>query len=325
MKHSHDKDWGNYWQGRAAKSSGEALVGVGIEKSSELSNYWSRIFSALPKTTRIADFACGAGSALRHAHDAGLTELTGIDIAPDAIRVLKQAIPGVQGCVSPVHQTPFDNGSFDVIVSQFGFEYAGDYSNVLSTASEIIRLLVDGGRFEAIVHIKGGAIEQESQNSLASIKVVLGSQFIQRAQRMFEAVYAAEASATPEHQKRFMQSLVEMSQAEGRIIEWLKSSEAQGNEFTRFGLYLINSTREMFEHRGALQLMDCLSWLEKMEYEILAYRGRMESMIGAALTQEEAKGVMRLFNKQGFTAREPKPFSFDPAELPAAWMLSAGA
>jgi len=321
MSIRHEKDWDNYWQGRAAKASGEALIGVGIENNAKLSAFWTDLFKGLAPSARIADFACGAGSAIKHAHAAGLFDLTGVDIAAQAIDVLKTAIPNVKGCVSPVDDTPFEAGSFDAVVSQFGFEYAGDGPSLLAAAQEMARVLAPGGTFTAITHIQGGAIEQESAASLANINLVLESGFISSAHQMFKAVYTADTNPTAEHQHRFRQALIVMNQAESQLVQWLKSPQAQGNEFARFGHYLVTSTREMFARHSELSLEDCLTWLDEMQAEILAYQGRMRSMVEAAISKNMAENVLAVFSKAGFTVDKPEPFYFDPEDLPVAWVL----
>ncbi|WP_026941660.1 class I SAM-dependent methyltransferase [Hellea balneolensis] len=323
MTASHEQDWDNYWQGRAAQSSGEALIGVGIEDNARLSAFWIQIFQAMPKTARIADFACGAGSALKHAHGAGFSDLTGIDIAADAINVLKKAIPSVKGCVSSVTSTPFIDDTFDGLVSQFGFEYAGGEKDVLATAREMARLMSPSGVFAAIAHMKGGAIEKESLVSLNNIQQVIDSNFISCAQDMFRAAYAADESLSPQTQEASLKSLIAMGQAEGKIVLWLRSAEAKGNEFARFAHYLVTSTREMFERRKMLPLKECLQWLEDMEGETMAYQGRMKSMVEAALSKEMTQKIMTVFADSGFETSEPEPFYFDPSELPVAWTLRA--
>lgn len=323
MTSSHEQDWSNYWQGRAAQSSGEALIGVGIEDNAKLSTFWMQIFQDMPKTARIADFACGAGSALKHAHSAGFSDLTGIDIAHDAIAVLKKSIPNVKGCVSSVISTSFEEGAFDGVVSQFGFEYAGDDKDVLAAAKEMARLVSEGGVFAAIAHMQGGAIEKESLVALNNIQQVIDSDFISSAQDMFRAAYLADESLSPQSQEAAVKSLIAMGQAEGKIIRWLRSAEAEGNEFARFSHYLVTSTREMFERRKMLPLKDCLQWLEDMEQETLAYQGRMKSMIDSALNEALVLKIMAVFADLGFEASEPEPFYFDPSDLPVAWTLKA--
>ena len=323
MTSAHTQDWSNYWQGRAAQASGEALMGVGIEDNFKLSDFWSTFFKELPKDTHVADFACGAGSALKHAHQAGLTKLTGIDVAPDAISVLKAVIPGVNGCVSRVDATPFKPNSFDVAVSQFGFEYAGDETDALSAIREMIRLLGPNGKFAAVTHIAGGGIAQESAASLVNIETILQSDFTALAGDMFRAAYAVEALPSEAGQKSFFDSLVKMGEAEGQITRWLASPQAQGNEFARFGHYLISSTREMFELRAELDLSSCLSWLSDMEREVHAYKGRMNSMISAALSEETVQKIVTEFSAAGFKVDSPRALYFDPADAPVAWVLKA--
>jgi len=323
MSETHSQDWGNYWQGRAAQSSGEALVGVGIEHNSDLKAFWTNLFIDAPASARVVDFACGAGSALKHADVAGMSDLTGVDIAEDAIAVLKTSLPNVDGIISSVTQTPLTDNQFDIVVSQFGFEYAGGEANVLQTAGEMARVLKPEGQFAAIAHMKGGAIERESLDALNHIKHVQRTGFIDAANHMFVTAEKADRVPTPLHQENFMKALVAMNQAENSVTSWLQAQESSNTEFAKFGRFLVEATRKSFEHRQKLPLAECTDWLDKMNLEISAYEGRMRSMVSAALSKDMAERVLAEFSAVGFEVPNPEPFFFAGSGQAVAWVLKA--
>ncbi len=62
---------------------------------------------------------------------------------------------------SPCENQPFDDGSFDYVLSQYGFEY----SDVDATLAEVFRVLRPGGRFLAIAHHAHSAVIGRQQIS----------------------------------------------------------------------------------------------------------------------------------------------------------------
>ena len=128
-------DWSNYWQGRTHSKGGDVLEGVGIEHSAKLKNFWKNTFSHETASV-ILDLGCGAGSALKWADHLPSAHLIGIDISYAALCVAREKIKNLNVYVASADQLPFRDNSIDLIVSQFGFEYAGP-----DTASEIHRAL----------------------------------------------------------------------------------------------------------------------------------------------------------------------------------------
>ena len=53
MSDQNQLDWSNYWQGRTAEQVGDAMVGVGIERSAELATFWNAELSDLKKSATV--------------------------------------------------------------------------------------------------------------------------------------------------------------------------------------------------------------------------------------------------------------------------------
>jgi len=66
-------------------------------------------------------------------------------------------------------KTPFNSNSYELIVSQFGFEY----SDIRRSLEEIDRLLADDGFFIALCHSKKSSITQDSSNGISVYKFLL--------------------------------------------------------------------------------------------------------------------------------------------------------
>jgi SAM-dependent methyltransferase len=324
MSEQSRNNWSNYWQGRTAEQVGDAMVGVGIERSAELAAFWDGALAGLGKTAKILDLACGAGSVLRHADRLGVGKLTGIDISKDAIEALKRAIPTAKGVVGPVDAMPFEDASFDMIVSQFGFEYAGTQEDRLATAKEIGRLLKPSGKFVAICHTKDGGIEREVGGHLVAIADLERCGFIEAARDVFKTAFALDAAPGDETHAAYQEASRKLKAPRDEITAWLKTGLVQDDQIQKLGHHLYGGTIDLFNRRKAYALEDIMGWLDGMQHEIDAYKGRMASMQAAALDREGCEAILAVLDAAGFAPAPLEHLFLGSDTEPAAWILKAG-
>ncbi len=145
--------WKDFW---AQQSKGQGGGGclparwAAIEDAQKTA--WRRFADGLPARPRLLDLATGDARVLRWMQEM-LDEpvLIGVDLAP----ALPPAPPGceVRAGVA-MEDLPFENGSFDAITSQFGFEY-GDTPKI---AAEIDRVASATASVGLMVHRGDGPI-----------------------------------------------------------------------------------------------------------------------------------------------------------------------
>jgi ubiquinone/menaquinone biosynthesis C-methylase UbiE len=281
MNDSHNKrdDWSNYWRGRAAKQSGEVFSGVGIEKSSELTRFWRDIYSA-PQVGPIVDVACGAGSSIRHAYEAGWRDLLGIDISGAALTQCKESVPTLKGVIASADNLPLSDQSVGHIVSQFGFEYA----DRKRAAREFSRILFPSGTFVAIVHLKTGAIAAECERHLARLEAIKTSNYIQCVRTLFTAVKEFEQNPSSSLHTKTNEARKNFVQAQTNLLPEINLGGLAG--------YLHKGASQLYERRSYYLATDMTGWIDQMSNEILAYAGRMSSMLGAAIDEAEASRLL---------------------------------
>ncbi|MEM1105248.1 MAG: class I SAM-dependent methyltransferase [Pseudomonadota bacterium] len=316
MAGTQDQDWGNYWQGRAASEAGTALLGAAIETDAAIARLWAGVFDPRPATTRLVDLACGAGTALKAAHRAGLTDLTGIDIAAEAISVLGRDLPSAKGLVASAHSTGLASGGFDLVVSQFGLEYAG----LQRAAVEVARLLAPGGAFAALIHLKDGAIAAECAAKLDELNALRDARFIAKAKKLFRALYASDGNTAQAAIDRANRAVTDFKPAMDRVQAM---AAAQGSNSLAAHLY--NGTARLYERRLAYSLSDVEGWLTAMTGEIAAYRGRMDSMLDSAQHEAGIRSALEVLRAAGFAPVEPQRITLRDGAAPAAWWVRAGA
>lgn len=320
-------DWSNYWLGRTAGEVGDALVGgggVGIEHSTELADFWISALEGFEPNIALLDLACGAGSVLRHAHKLGFENLSGIDISDDAITAMHAMINGATGIVGPVDKMPMDDAQYDVVVSQFGFEYAGSELAILNTAKEAVRVLTPNGKFIAVCHFKNGGIDREVSGHLEEIKELEATSFVQASKDLFVALFAAEANPSEFNQTNLNQAVQALTEPRENLNDWLRRNSSGDGQIKQLGQHLFSGAADLFARRQAYALEDIAGWLNGMQFEIDAYKGRMASMKQAALDQKMCGAILDVFEQAEYTPSPPKPLHFGDETEPAAWILMAG-
>jgi ubiquinone/menaquinone biosynthesis C-methylase UbiE len=99
---------------------------------------------------RVLDVACGTGVLAREAEkrvgEDGL--VSGLDANPGMLAVAEQLAPAIDWRVGIAEALPFESGSFDAVVSQFGLMFFQDRTRALR---EMIRILTSGGRVAVAV------------------------------------------------------------------------------------------------------------------------------------------------------------------------------
>ncbi len=146
--------WSSYWRGGALHSCAGSFDG---NYAGPLRGFWEEQFAQLPDAARVLDACCGnaplsqllvghprfAQTPLRvDAADLAAIDPPWIAQLPDATRARISVHPHVD-----VALLPFDAGSFQLCMSQFGIEYADPAALV-----ELARVIESGGRLAALVH-----------------------------------------------------------------------------------------------------------------------------------------------------------------------------
>ena len=125
---------------------------------------------ALTPGTRVLDVACGSGNLSLPAAHAGAV-VTGIDIAPNLIETARQraTAEGVQIRFDEgdAEQMPYDDRSFDVVVTMFGAMFAPQPEKA---ASELLRVCRPGGRIAMANWAPAGFIGRMFKATAAHVK-----------------------------------------------------------------------------------------------------------------------------------------------------------
>jgi len=142
------EDWLQIWERKYAGTRENALhVADGYDELTprEFAEMAKRFLDLLdiPENARVLDVGCGAGAFLQHV--CGNSSLAGVDYAKEAIRAIRERLPG-DFKVADAAALPFDNAAFDAVLSFGVFIYFDSLDYARRVLNEMHRVLKPGGR-----------------------------------------------------------------------------------------------------------------------------------------------------------------------------------
>jgi SAM-dependent methyltransferase len=148
-------DWTGFWQDAATDGCTLALPPAA---RALLADGWHARLDGWPRDTRVLDVACGRGAVLALARAAGFTALAGVDLAA--------VPPGDLPITGGIDATalPFPDRSHDLVLSQYGLEYAG----LLPAAREAAR--VAGCGLILLLHAAEGVLVADAAEQAAQAR-----------------------------------------------------------------------------------------------------------------------------------------------------------
>jgi len=299
-----ERGWSDYWQKDGAK--GEVFVSAEGERHPALGEFWRQHLRELEVGTRVIDLASGAGSVYAHLPQDHDFDLFAADISAVALEALTRRFPGVATLACSADKVPLDDASFDLVVSQFGVEYAG-----LDAFAEAARLVAPGGRFVALCHIRDGYIDSGNRAQLKEAQLVLDVGFIDAAAGLAEAAFGSDAEAIRRAESEFLPVARQVGEGIGRCRKGIHT-------------YLFFGFRELYEKRQQYDLPDITGWLDGMRGELDMNIDRLSRMCKAALSAQDVEKIHELFESQGLEDVHCTPFETPGNKLPVAWNLTAG-
>ena len=298
-----DGKWSDYWANDGA--SGEVFVNAKGEKHPRLAAYWDKKFVGLATGARIIDLASGAGSVFAQLPEDHGFDLHAADISAEALDALRNRIPGTTTVVCPADKVPYQDHMFDLVVSQFGIEYAG-----IEAFGEAARLVSRGGSLVALCHIRDGYIDSSNRAQLAEAVLAVDTGFIEKAIALTEAAFAADRDVQANTHAAFVPAERQLSAA---VMRQKMGVHAH--------LYL--GFRKLFEERQSYAPADITTWLTEMRKELDKNIDRLTRMCDAALSRDDMGRVSEMLTAQGLRNVSYLKFETPENDLPVAWDLTA--
>lgn len=308
-----NENWNSYWS--VSRDAG-AFSADGADHPA-LTSFWCEVFETIKRENpapRLIDIASGNGAVIAHAlsvfaADSG--EFTCVDISERAIINIRERFAGVTGIVCDAAGLPLDSGGYDVVTSQFGIEYAGP-----GAFDEALRLLTPGGYLAALLHHTGSVIYHNCVADLDAVRRVQESQFIPMAIDLFAAGFDAVRGA----------DRAPYEAAASRLNPAVKSLEAifdkHGQDIAGGAIArLYGDVSRMHQKITQYKRDDVLDWLSQIGDELESYRGRMASMIEAAIDPGSFAQICKKIQQAGFETVQGGPLHTRDTAAPLAWAL----
>jgi ubiquinone/menaquinone biosynthesis C-methylase UbiE len=314
-----NESWDVYWQGARTNN---ALKGSEINHP-DVSWFWNTFFAQINQdyvNPRIVDIASGNGAVVESAlavFSDKQSEITALDTSAVAIENIHSRFPSVKGIVADACTMPFDIGSFDIVTSQFGLEYAGQ-----EAIFEAARILAKGGQLALLLHTDTGSIYQECQQNAVVIKRLTDCEFFSLVTQMFAAGFkAVGAGVESVERSTYANAIKQMAPAIREIEAVIQEYGHRVASDTIYRLY--TDVREMHQKIQHYEPDEVIKWLKNMETEIDAYGSRMASMLLSSVNIAGFKKIQSDLTGLGFSVEVAKPFLLPDTELPLAWILVA--
>ncbi len=312
---SHQQ-WSSYWRNKTLTS----FHGHFDENyDGPLRDFWNEIFAGLSANARIVDLATGNGALALLA--AGYSrqqqrsfEVTGIDFASttpletlaerDDLKGLLANIKFIPEC--RMEHTGLPSGYFDLVMSQFGFEY-GD---TVAAIAEVDRLLnAQGGRFAAMMHHKDSAVLSEQRDSRRQINYCDRSQ-------LFEIVGKMLALQEKLEQQGSLTAIQRQRGNElwGQFDQKIKKAKRFSREFKNpsFLEFFCGNLLAIYDqkHANTMSIEDKRGILKNIEEEGQRFRDRMNDLHLAAVDDKRLDKMKQLLKSHGFNISRLEPFDY---------------
>ncbi|WP_166424961.1 class I SAM-dependent methyltransferase [Paraglaciecola sp. 20A4] len=302
-------EWDNHWR----KTSDRAAHSADAIHDRVIERHWlSTLGASTFNNKRVLDLASGPGALLevvRKSQPQTDYEMQyySVDLSKTALQQIKSAYPTSDVVRADCANLPFFANSFDLVISQFGIEYAGH-----DAFFECSRVLKKSGKFIGILHYKYGALHIECTNNLKAVDFLSDIEFFRYAQLV---LYANLTGKPDVHLKHLEMTFTNILSLLSHAIS--EQPKLMGGLLLR----LYNDTCYMYENLTRFETIAIIQWLNNMEEELNNYRARMSSMSESALSESSLDKALIAFKAKGFNKIVRRKMSINQETEPFAWSV----
>ncbi len=255
--------WSDYWRDAGLHGCTEGLPETA---RSTVAARWRGVFGRFDPSTRLLDLGSGKGALLALAAESGWTRLQGCDLAR-----LDTPLPIAGGI--DLRAVPYRDLAFDLVVSQFGLEYAG----LDAAADEAAR--VCSGAMMLLVHAQEGELCHQSREQALQCRWLIEELgFFARLAQHFAAPTMATAAG-------INHALGDMARA----------AATAANRSLLDGVIAAAT--------GLQDGPDPRAGAAMLERDVAGYGARLDAMVEAAPDALAVAGLSKRLSAHGFTVR----------------------
>jgi len=304
--------WDTYWRDtreNAAHKEGGAQEAL-------LAQFWRELLTeqlAANPNVRILDLASGNGAVTGFVRQISpALAVHCCDYSLYALVELERRHPGNPRVVADAARLPYADASFDLVLSQYGVEYAGPEAIV-----EAARLLAPGGTLALLVHVFEGAIYRECERNRGVVTAIRELDILNLARSAFAAGFALNAGTGT------VEAFKQAERAFTPAVRGLEQLLREAGKGAAGGLpgQLYQDIAHMYRRMSAYEQEDIRNWLQSMTAELEAYEGRMQSMLDAALSRDQMLALQVQLAARGFDDSPLRSLAVSEQGPAAAWAL----
>lgn len=310
---AEEQAWQEFWAGG---DGGEAVGGVHRHK---LAARWTDFFAdavSVGRSPLVIDVAAGRGVALKAAMTAlgGAGTFLALDYSPAAAASAQRGLSPAMAAAADAGALPLGDQSADIVISQFGIEYAG-----LSAFGEAARVVAPRGRFCSISHYRGGAIDAECAENERLMSAAAGAALFEAARNALRESFRRRDRGERNAADNALEGA--FSTAIGAAAASVRAAPPSAAKATleRF----LPDLARLSARRLAYEAQDAFGWLDGMEASLGAYLKRMQSMRAAALDTAALTRIAAAFADRGLVDFRAVPLNLAENHPPAAWVIEA--
>ena len=295
----HDQ-WSTFWKQGFITTFGAGKPG---NYDGVVFDFWQDKFRELQHRARVLDIAAGNGAVATLAAEFSLDHGTDFFVAATDLAEIETELIGEDKTTAarkniefhsrvPCEQQPFDDDSFDLVTSQFGFEY----SDISKTLPEIRRVLAPNGRFVAVVHHAESELIVAAKRELALYTLALDELDVFR-----RLVTYHEALGNLEGPQEEVVTRVKGANDEAKAtLDALKTIEKAfpGEE----AMQQVNGTVSALARPQFAEAEKRIAAVRIAQTDFEAGRRRLVDMKSAALTEDDVNELQHSADDAGFSA-----------------------
>ena len=280
--------------------------------------HWHGIFDRLPTRARIVDLATGNGAvallAARYSHrrqrDFEITAIDFADIDPQrqlAGKAVARHLPRIRFLGrTRIERTTLPDGTLDLAMSQFGFEYAQPDA----AAAEVERILKrSGGLFAAMIHHADSAIVRQAKDGIEQVAICEQSglqPLIRDLHRRLAKLKKRNRDSAKDDRAIALRTEI------NRQIAQFNRASARFRDPGPMTLFVRQSMSTFDPSVAAgLSVDRKQKMLQDAAAETDAYRQRMRDLVSCALGDAEIDSLVSRLSDAGFSIEQSQPFEFE--------------
>lgn len=279
--------WDRYWSATQGLSSFADMKSE-IGYPAEVLNFWEEMIRSYNQNNlSIADLATGKGAiavwlkavSVKIGINASVAACDGAKIDMATTNLTNPEYVNALGKVNfsfltHLENLPYDDEQFDLVVSQFGFEY----SDWKKSICEAIRVLKPQGKLVFMLHHKNSAITLDSQAGLFVLETVLKSGIINELKNVINLKLRGEEDKFTEKNNQVIE----------RLNGFPLQNELQATWYMDF-MKRISKSMQSMNHES-------LRKLATLEQSMVTQIERSKDQINVALTEEAIKDKLVSFD-----------------------------